>query len=144
MIIPIKIDYGVRTLVHLAQSNKDEFIPTQDISSSQHIPAPFLLRICADLHKSKIIESKRGPNGGHKLIMDPKTVSVKDVINAVEYSLAPFDCVDLPESCILSHDCSQKDLWTEVEEILLKHLSSVSIYDLSIKYNKKKSITIKF
>ena len=57
MIIPIKIDYGVRTLVHLTQSNKDEFIPTQDISSSQHIPAPFLLRICADLHKSKIIES---------------------------------------------------------------------------------------
>ena len=89
MIIPIKIDYGVRTLVHLTQSNKDEFIPTQDISSSQHIPAPFLLRICADLHKSKSLNQKR-PNGGHKLIMDPKTVSVEDVINAVEYSLAPF------------------------------------------------------
>ena len=89
------------------------------------------------LHKAKIIESKRGPNGGHKLIKDPKSVSVKDVIDAVEYSLAPFDCVDLPESCILSHDCSQKDLWTEVEQILLKHLSSVSIYELSVKYNKK-------
>ncbi|MBA31753.1 MAG: hypothetical protein CL748_04420 [Chloroflexi bacterium] len=137
MIIPIKIDYGVRTLIHLALSDNDDFISTQDISSSQHVPAPFLLRICADLHKAGIIESKRGPSGGHKLIKDPEFISVKDVINAVEYSLAPFDCVDLPESCILSHDCSQKDLWSEVENLLLKHLSSVSIADLSKKKNKK-------
>ncbi|MFL2665715.1 MAG: RrF2 family transcriptional regulator [Dehalococcoidia bacterium] len=137
MIIPIKIDYGVRTLIHLALSPGDEYIPTQDISTSQHVPAPFLLRICADLHKAGIIESKRGPSGGHKLIKSPEFISVKDVINAVDYSLAPFDCVDLPESCILSNDCSQQDLWSDVENLLLKHLSSVSIADLSTKKNKK-------
>jgi Rrf2 family protein len=130
MLVPMKVDYGVRTLVYLAQQNQDEFTPTSDIARNQHIPEPYLLRICSELHKSGLIDSRRGPQGGHRMAMAPDSISVRDVVNSVDYSLAPVDCVEEPEGCRLSGACSQRELWSDVETMLLEHLSRVKISEL--------------
>jgi Rrf2 family protein len=139
----MKVDYGVRTLVYLAQQanmapnakqNKQdvaEFTSTSDIARAQHIPEPYLLRICSELQKSGLIESRRGPQGGHKLAQSPAEISVSDVVNSVDYSLAPIDCVEEPEGCRLSGACSQRELWSDVEMMLLDHLSKVKISELA-------------
>jgi Rrf2 family protein len=146
MLVPMKVDYGVRTLVYLAlqedaalkksndsgseRKNASEFISTSDIASAQHIPEPYLLRICSELQKSGLIESRRGPQGGHKLAKSSDTISVSDVVNSVDYSLAPIDCVEEPEGCRLSGACSQRELWSDIETMLLEHLSKVKISEL--------------
>ena len=130
MLIPMKVDYGVRTLVYLAQQDESAFTPTADIARDQHIPEPYLLRICSELHKSGLIESRRGPQGGHKLAKTANSISVSDVVNSVDYSLAPIDCVEEPEGCRLSGACSQRELWSDVEAMLLDHLSGVKISEL--------------
>lgn len=131
MLVPMKVDYGVRTLVYLAQQDVSTFTSTSDIARNQHIPEPYLLRICSELHKSGLIESRRGPQGGHKLAQDPEAISVSDVVNSVDYSLAPIDCVEEPEGCRLSGACSQRELWSDVEAMLLEHLSKVTISELA-------------
>ncbi len=130
MLVPMKVDYGVRTLVYLAQQDDKSFTPTSDIAQDQHIPEPYLLRICSELHKSGLIESRRGPQGGHKLAQTSDSISVRDVVDSVDYSLAPIDCVEEPESCRLSGACSQRELWSDVETMLLEHLSRVTISEL--------------
>ena len=130
MLVPMKVDYGVRTLVYLAQQDESAFTPTADIARDQHIPEPYLLRICSELHKSGLIESRRGPQGGHKLAKTANSISVSDVVNSVDYSLAPIDCVEEPEGCRLSGACSQRELWSDVETMLLEHLSGVKISEL--------------
>ncbi len=130
MLVPMKVDYGVRTLVYLAQQDEKVFIPTSEIARDQHIPEPYLLRICSELHKSGLIESRRGPQGGHKLARASDSISVRDVVNSVDYSLAPVDCVEEPEGCRLSGACSQRELWSDVEAMLLEHLSRVTISEL--------------
>ena len=59
------------------------------------------------------------------------SISVSDVVNSVDYSLAPVDCVEEPESCRLSGACSQRELWSDVEAMLLEHLSKVTISELA-------------
>ncbi|MDP6667978.1 MAG: Rrf2 family transcriptional regulator [Dehalococcoidia bacterium] len=130
MLVPMKVDYGVRTLVYLAQQDDPEFTSTSDIARAQHIPEPYLLRICSELQKSGLIESRRGPQGGHKLGRAADSISVSDVVNSVDYSLAPIDCVEEPEGCRLSGACSQRELWSDVEMMLLEHLSKVKISEL--------------
>ncbi|MDA1278601.1 MAG: Rrf2 family transcriptional regulator [Chloroflexi bacterium] len=130
MLVPMKVDYGVRTLVYLAQQNQKDFTSTSDIALAQHIPEPYLLRICSELQKSGFIESRRGPQGGHKLAMAADSISVRDVVNSVDYSLAPVDCVEEPDGCRLSGACSQRELWSDVEMMLLEHLSKVKISEL--------------
>ncbi len=131
MLVPMKVDYGVRTLVYLAQQDQKTFTPTSEIAGNQHIPEPYLLRICSELHKSGLIESRRGPQGGHRLGKDPETISVSDVVDSVDYSLALVDCVEEPESCRLSGACSQRELWSDIEKMLLEHLSKVTIGELA-------------
>jgi Rrf2 family protein len=134
----MKVDYGVRTLVYLAlqayenraKPESAEFTSTSDIGGAQHIPEPYLLRICSELQKSGLIESRRGPQGGHKLARPASEISVSDVVNSVDYSLAPVDCVDEPEACSLSGACSQRELWSDIEIMLLEHLSKVKISEL--------------
>jgi len=130
MLVPMKVDYGVRTLVFLAQQGEDEFTSTSDIARDQHIPEPYLLRICSELQKSGLIESRRSPQGGHKLAKSADSISVSDVVNSVDYSLAPVDCVEEPDGCRLSGACSQRELWSDVETMLLDHLSKVRISEL--------------
>ena len=130
MLVPMKVDYGVRTLVYLAQQDGAEFTSTSDIARAQHIPEPYLLRICSELQKSGLIESRRGPQGGHKLAKPSEDISVSDVVKSVDYSLAPVDCVEEPDGCRLSGACSQRELWSDVEIMLLEHLSKVRISEL--------------
>ncbi len=130
MLVPMKVDYGVRTLVYLAQKDNATFTSTSDIARAQHIPEPYLLRICSELQKSGLIESRRGPQGGHKLGKAAESISVSDVVNSVDYSLAPIDCVEEPDGCRLSGACSQRELWSDVEAMLLEHLSKVKISEL--------------
>ena len=138
MLVPMKVDYGVRTLVYLALQAHEiqsvpegaEFTSTSDIAGAQHIPEPYLLRICSELQKSGLIESRRGPQGGHKLARPAEEISVSDVVNSVDHSLAPIDCVEEPDGCRLSGACSQRELWSDVEVMLLEHLSKVTIGEL--------------
>ncbi len=130
MLVPMKVDYGVRTLVYLSQQNDSEFTSTSDIATAQHIPEPYLLRICSELQKSGLIESRRGPQGGHRLGRAADDISVSDVVKSVDYSLAPIDCVEEPDGCRLSGACSQRELWSDVEAMLLEHLSKVKISEL--------------
>ena len=130
MLVPMKVDYGVRTLVYLSQQNDSEFTSTSDIATAQHIPEPYLLRICSELQKSGLIESRRGPQGGHRLGRAADDISVSDVVKSVDYSLAPIDCVEEPDGCMLSGACSQRELWSDVEAMLLEHLSKVKISEL--------------
>ena len=42
MLVPMKIDYGVRILVHLATLPEDSIAKGAEISKARHIPEKFL------------------------------------------------------------------------------------------------------
>ena len=127
----MKVDYGVRMLVFLALRPDGVYSSTSEISTARHIPEPYLLHICSELQKAGVIESRRGPQGGHRLAKSAQSITVSDVVNSLDYSLAPLSCVDHADECQLSDGCTQRDMWGEVEELLLKHLDSIKIIDLA-------------
>ena len=133
MLVPMKVDYGVRALVFLALRTTERYVPASEIARSQHIPEPYLLRVCSELQKAGLIESRRGPSGGHRLARSAKDISVADVVDSLDHSLAPIDCVEEPEECRLSGACSQRGLWQDVEKMLINHLSTVQVADLARK-----------
>lgn len=142
MLIPMKVDYGVRMLVYLALRPEGSYASTAEISSARHIPEPYLLHICSELQKSGVIESRRGPQGGHRLAMAADKISVTDVVKSLDYSLAPLSCVDHADECQLSDSCTQRDMWGDVEKLLLTHLDSVRVSDLAGKENSETGVPV--
>jgi len=144
MLIPMKIDYAIRLLVYLSLHNDRGLIKTEEVSKDQGIPLKFLQRISNELQKIGIIDSTRGPLGGHKLISDPKTLYISNIIKILDYSLSPVDCLDNEDLCIHTKSCSQRELWQDVEGVLIDHLSKVSIDSLAKRQTLLKSKAVNF
>ena len=140
VLIPMKVDYGVRTLVFLALRKTGGYVPASEIARAQHIPEPYLLRVCSELQKAGLIQSRRGPSGGHKLAKPADDITVADVVASLDHSLAPMDCVEEPDECRLSGACSQREMWQDVEKMLVDHLSTVQLSELARKQSSLVSV----
>jgi Rrf2 family protein len=126
----MKVDYGLRVLIHLAQSPAPVPVPAGEIAEQQKIPEAYLHHVLSDLQAGGMIESRRGPSGGYMLARLSREITVADVFMSFDRSLAPMDCVDSPEECTLSGACSQRGLWSDVERVLLERLSETRVSDL--------------
>ena len=131
MLIPMKVDYGIRLVSFLASKPKGNLFKAQDISKEKHIPFQYLLQISNSLIKSKLISGHRGPNGGYSLNKDPGDISIGDIIRSLDHSVAPVACIKTPEGCELSGDCSQQEMWKKVEQLILNQLEKISIKSLN-------------
>ena len=75
-------------MIVLAAAKPDTPVKGDAIATAQAIPLPFLENILSELRHSGLVHSRRGADGGYWLAVDPKRVSIADVIRAVEGPLA--------------------------------------------------------
>ena len=76
MKVPMKVDYGVRALVELALNYGEGPLQTAEIAYRQGIPEAYLDQLMTTMHKFGFIVSRRGPQGGHRLAMDPEEIKL--------------------------------------------------------------------
>src|SRR5690606_18237726 len=81
--VPAKVDYAVRAAVELAAAEPDVFVKAEHVADAQAIPRKFLDNILQDLRLAGLVESRRGPEGGHRLARPAAEIAVADVIRAV-------------------------------------------------------------
>ena len=130
MKIPMRVDYGVRALVELAQHYDEHSVQTADIASSQGIPEAYLDQLMSTLNKYGFVVSRRGPQGGHRLAMDPKDINLHMVMSTLDGNLSPIDCLITPTDCVFSDSCAQQEVWKSVEEAVEEVLRNIKISDL--------------
>ena len=63
MRISMRVDYGIRALVELAQHDAEGHVSTAEIVRRQEIPAPYVDQLLGTLQKFGPIRSRRGPQG---------------------------------------------------------------------------------
>ncbi|MFQ5860314.1 MAG: RrF2 family transcriptional regulator [Dehalococcoidia bacterium] len=136
MRIPMKVDYGVRALVELAQHYGEGPVQTAEIAGHQGIPEPYLDQLLTTLHKFGFIKSRRGPQGGHTLAKDPRELDIGMVMATLEGNSPPLECFTEPSECILSTTCAQREVWRTVEEAIQHLLGSTTVADLAYRQNQ--------
>ena len=132
MRISTKGDYGLRALIELAH-HFGEVRPVQsgDIASRQRIPESYLEQLLTILRKSGFIRSVRGPQGGHALIREPSGLRVSEVIEALEGTIMPTDCLDEGSACARNGGCAQSEMWRDVRDAILGVLDNTTIAELA-------------
>ena len=76
-------EYALRAVTHLA--SQGEMLPTtSQIASATQVPADYLAKVLRGLSRAGLVRSQRGPRGGHRLTCDPATLTLLEVINAVD------------------------------------------------------------
>ncbi|CAL9312921.1 RrF2 family transcriptional regulator [Streptomyces sp. CSDS2] len=84
MRISARADYAVRAVLELAVRQGNGPVKAEEIAAVQDIPHKFLEGILGDLRRAGIVDSRRGGGGGYRLARAASSVTVADVIRAVD------------------------------------------------------------
>ena len=91
MHVSAKADYGMRALLELAAAwthDPAALTKGEAIARSQDIPIKFLEGILRQLRQASIVASQRGADGGYRLDKDPASITIADVVRALDGPLA--------------------------------------------------------
>ena len=88
MQISAKSDYALRAVCVLAGAEPDVAVKADEIARAQSIPRTFLDGILVELRRAGIVESRRGPDGGHRLARPSYAITVADVVRVIDGPLA--------------------------------------------------------
>jgi Rrf2 family cysteine metabolism transcriptional repressor len=129
--------YGIRAILDLAGHRDEEPVLVKDISKRQEISVWYLQHLINPLIAGGLVRSTRGPGGGISLTKSPSEIKLSDVIQLLEGSLAPVECVDDPAVCPRSKLCVTRDTWVEIKKSIDAILESTTIQDLLERQKKK-------
>lgn len=127
----------MRALLDLALHDGDGLIPLKDIALREEISLHYLERLMAPLIAAGLVKSTRGPRGGVQLVKPPSQIKLSEVIQALEGSLAPVECVCDPTLCSRSALCASRDVWRGMMEAVVQVLDSTTLQDLIDRQKRK-------
>ena len=84
--------YGMLALAELAANYRmRRAVQVKEIASNQNIPSEYLGQIMVILKRAHLVHGSRGPTGGYILARAPETISVKEILQALEGPGAGLD-----------------------------------------------------
>jgi Rrf2 family protein len=105
-----------------------------EIAAEEDLPRAYLEQLVVNLRAAGLVTSTRGARGGYELARPPATISMADVLRALEGPLAPMLCAsEDPEHatvCDRSTRCTVNLLWVRVRDAVAGALDSMTLADL--------------
>lgn len=122
--------YGTRILLELARHWDQGPLQVSEISRRQSIPVKYLEQLIRTLKTAQLIDSVRGPKGGHRLLVEPDQISLGRLVRLFEGQSDLVECISAPEKCDMADECQVRLAWQEATEALYERLDAITIADL--------------
>jgi len=122
--------YAARALLDLALHSTEGPVLSRDISMRQGISHLYLKQLLPSLRAAGLIRAMRGAHGGFTLARPPSQIRLIDIVQSVEGSTAPVECVDDANICPRSDLCVTRGVWAEMKKAMDKVLESTTLQDL--------------
>jgi len=131
MKVSSRAEYGIRALVDLAQHYGEGPVQSHDIARRQRLPEPYLNQLMTTLRRAGLVQSKRGPSGGHVLARPPERITIGEAFLVLEGSVAPWLCVDEADvRCIFAPGCGLRPVWQAVKAATEAVLNRTTLADI--------------
>jgi Rrf2 family protein len=130
MLLSTKGDYGVRALIDLAKHTGEGPVQRAEIARRRKIPESYLDHLLAQLRRAGYLRSTRGPGGGHELTKAPADITLLEVLESLEGSLAPIECVNEAPGSEAGALCGQQWVWQGIYSVMRDRLEHITVADL--------------
>jgi Rrf2 family protein len=124
-------DYAVRALVDLAGRPRGEVVRTDALSATTGVPRPYLAKIIQILSRARLVQTRQGPAGGVSLLKDPATITLREMVEAVEGPIYLNRCLVRPGECPRDRFCPVHPVWHRIQAVLLRELDAVTAKELA-------------
>lgn len=130
--------FAVTAMIDLGLRHGTGPVTLAEISGRQKISLSYLEQLFGKLRRHQLVESVRGPGGGYCLARDMATISVADIILAVDEPIDATQCGGR-ENCHDEQKCLTHDLWATLNEKIFSYLESVNLLQLVEKQKAKQA-----
>src|SRR4030042_4889601 len=124
-------EYGLKGLVFLARQPPERMALVSEISREQGIPEKFLAKIFQRLSKAGLLRSTRGAKGGFSLGRPAGSITMLEVIEAIDGPIALNRCLRREGECDEEELCPIYQVWSKAQQQLLEILDSTTVEDLA-------------
>jgi len=140
------VEYGLHCLLGLLDAG-DQPRSARDLATFQGISPSFVAKIFPRLEKAGIVEAAEGVRGGYRLARAPETISVLELVDAIEGRKPLFECQEIRSRCALFDDgapiwatrgvCSIHAVMLKAENAMREALASESLADIAGRLRRK-------
>lgn len=131
--------FAVTAMIDLALRQDAGPVTLAGISERQRISLSYLEQLFGKLRRHRIVGSVRGPGGGYQLAKAVESITVADIIVAVDEPLDATSCGG-KQNCKDDQRCMTHELWTSLNEKMFDFLNSVSLADLVAQQRQRDSV----
>ena len=121
--------FAVTAMVDLSMRQTRGPVTLAAISERQRISLSYLEQLFGKLRRAKLVTSVRGPGGGYCLAKPIGSITVAEIITAVDEPMDATQCAG-KENCNDDKRCVTHDLWATLTLKMNEYLSSVSLADV--------------
>jgi Rrf2 family protein len=127
-----KSDYALMAVRHLAlRGDRGASASAREMSEAYDIPLELLAKVLQRLVRTKVLVSVQGTRGGYRLGRPATTISVADVIQAVDGPVTVTACSANDHACDQYSKCSIRDPLWKIKGRILEMLSTVTVAEMA-------------
>jgi Rrf2 family transcriptional regulator, nitric oxide-sensitive transcriptional repressor len=134
-------DYSIRVIMYLG-IQPGELVKISDIANAYNISENHLTKVVHQLAQKNYIETVRGKGGGLRLVRDPKTINIGEMIRDSEGDEGFLPCLNTEGACCIQATCKLMGILHEAQIALYAVLDKYTLADLLIPEEPLVSILI--
>ena len=125
-------DYTLRVLMYCA-ANRDRLVTIGELAEQHGLSKNHLMKVVNDLARQGLLETTRGRGGGLRLLAEPETIRIGDVVRSTETDFRLVECFDTTtNTCTLTPGCRLKHLFGAALEGYFKVLDGATLADMTL------------
>jgi len=126
-----KADYALIAMKHLAMKREVASASAREIAEHYDIPIELMAKVLQRLVRTGLLTSHQGTRGGYTLSRPSATISVADVIQAIDGPFTVTSCSSEDNTCEQFGKCSIRDPLWRIRERILSALGTVSLAEMA-------------
>ncbi|GGN40960.1 SUF system Fe-S cluster assembly regulator [Novosphingobium indicum] len=125
-------DYAVVIMSAASRHCGGARVSAGQLADETGLPVPTVQKLVSKLSAAGLMRSSRGVGGGLKLARPPATITLADIVEAVEGPIALTACLDAQKNdCTLESACNVRSHWPAVNAALRSALANVPLTQLA-------------
>ena len=126
-----KADYALIAMKHLAKTAVAPSTSAREIAEQYDIPIELMAKVLQRLVRTGLLVSTQGTRGGYALSRPAPSISVADVIQAIDGPFTVTACSSEKNDCEQFNKCSIRDPLWQIKERIVEALGTVTIAEMA-------------
>ncbi len=129
-------DYAALLMQRLVQADGAS-LSAADLAEQSNIAYPTVSKVLKQLAEAKLVLSHRGVNGGYRLARAAESISLYQLIAAIDGEIALTECSASEGQCVHGAQCPLSGSWQSVSQLVSRILSMIKLSEMSkpLKFN---------